>query len=220
MCISTAARQTVQNYKIPPVSFTLNPLSANYAILRSWYRDRLRNTFALCYWFLQLFVYIWPPTLNFTFGISNINNKIIKKWKLYMNYDLDMPLNFGVQWVKNPVSVLGVRSWKLSNVGRSSDGWPNIYYLKFLRSLGTLSRWSLHFFSTHQSALGPSGGLWTFLLTIHKKDLCPSSADDDDDEQPYFVRLLLNFDDRAPWMRVWLLFGQKISTHVTIAVIQ
>jgi hypothetical protein len=37
----------------------------------------------------------------------------------------------------------GVRSQKLSNVGQSLDGWPNIYYLEFLRaSEGTLSRWS------------------------------------------------------------------------------
>jgi hypothetical protein len=34
------------------------------------------------------------------FGISNKNNKIIKKWKLEMVYDFDMPLNFGTQWVK------------------------------------------------------------------------------------------------------------------------
>jgi hypothetical protein len=37
---------------------------------------------------------------------------------------------------------LGVRSWKLSNVGRLPDEWPKIYYLEFLVSEGTLSRWS------------------------------------------------------------------------------
>jgi hypothetical protein len=38
------------------------------------------------------------------------------------------------------VSTLGVRSRKLSNIGRSSNGWQNIYYLELLRaSEGTLS---------------------------------------------------------------------------------
>jgi hypothetical protein len=40
--------------------------------------------------------------------------------------------------------------------------------------------------STHQSALGPRGGLWPVLWVIHKKGLCPSSGDinrhDDDNE--------------------------------------
>jgi hypothetical protein len=36
-----------------------------------------------------------------------------------------------------------VRPRKLSNVGRSLDGWPKIYYVELLRaSEGTLRRWS------------------------------------------------------------------------------
>jgi hypothetical protein len=32
------------------------------------------------------------------------------------------------------VSVLGVWSWKLSNVGQTSDGWPKTYYLELFRA--------------------------------------------------------------------------------------
>jgi hypothetical protein len=32
------------------------------------------------------------------------------------------------------VSALGVRSRKQSNIGRSSNGWPKIYYLELLRA--------------------------------------------------------------------------------------
>jgi hypothetical protein len=38
------------------------------------------------------------------------------------------------------VSALGVRSWKLSNIGQSSDGWPKIYYLELRASESMLSR--------------------------------------------------------------------------------
>jgi hypothetical protein len=55
------------------------------------------------------------------------------------------------------VSALCVRSRKLSNIGRSSDGGPNIYYLEVLLAVFTVV-------STHQSALGPRGGLWPVLM--------------------------------------------------------
>jgi hypothetical protein len=57
------------------------------------------------------------------------------------------------------VSVLGLRSWKLSNVGRSSDE-PNICYLELLRaSEGTYGRWSqLHLQSLTKIRTGPA--LW------------------------------------------------------------
>jgi hypothetical protein len=57
----------------------------------------------------------------------------------------------------NRVSALGVRSRKLSNIGRSSDGWSNIYYLKLLRaSEGTLSCWS----RLHLQSLAPTNPHW------------------------------------------------------------
>jgi hypothetical protein len=76
----------------------------------------------------------------------------------------------------------GVWSWKLSNVGRSLDGWPKIYYLEFLRaSEGTLSRRS----RLHLQSLAPTNphkarvvGCGPFCLcVIHKEGLCPSSGD-------------------------------------------
>jgi hypothetical protein len=62
-----------------------------------------------------------------------------------------------------PPSVFNVRSRKFSSVlkGRSSDGWPKIYYLKLRASEGTLRHWS----QLHLQALpGPRGGLWPVLL--------------------------------------------------------
>jgi hypothetical protein len=49
------------------------------------------------------------------------------------SYELDGPA----------VSALGVRSRKLSNIGRSFDRWPKIYYLELLRaSESRLNCWS------------------------------------------------------------------------------
>jgi hypothetical protein len=86
------------------------------------------------------------------------------------------------------VSVLGVRSQKLSNIGRWSDGWPKIYYLELLRaSEGTLSRWS----RLYWQSLAPRGYDPLSLWVIHKEGLCPSSGD--------INRLMMT----EPWERVW-----------------
>jgi hypothetical protein len=75
-----------------------------------------------------------------------------------------------------------MRSWKISNVGRSLDGWPKIYHLEFLVvSEGTLSRWS----RLHLQTLAPTNHHWArvvgygffSLCVIHKGGLCPSSGD-------------------------------------------
>jgi hypothetical protein len=80
------------------------------------------------------------------------------------------------------VSVFGIQSRKLSNIGRSSDGWPKIYYLKLLcASEDTLSRWSC----LHLQSLAPTNPHWTrvmfygplSLYVIHKEGLCPSNGD-------------------------------------------
>jgi hypothetical protein len=65
------------------------------------------------------------------------------------------------------VSALGVRSRKLSNAlnGQSWDGRPKSYQLELLRvSEGTLVPAAFAVVSTHQSALGPRGGLWPVLF--------------------------------------------------------
>jgi hypothetical protein len=49
------------------------------------------------------------------------------------------------------VIALGVRSQKVSNIGRSSDKWPKIYYLELLRA-------------SEDTALGPRDGLWLVRL--------------------------------------------------------
>jgi hypothetical protein len=76
----------------------------------------------------------------------------------------------------------GVRSWKLSNVCQSLDGWPKIYFLESLRaSEGKLSRWS----RLHLQSLAPTNPHWArvvgyspfSLCIIHKEGLCPSSGD-------------------------------------------
>jgi hypothetical protein len=66
------------------------------------------------------------------------------------------------------VSALGARSRNLSNVGRSSDGWPEIYYLELLRaSEGTLSRWSRqHLQSLAQRPRGGLGHLGSFKMDV------------------------------------------------------
>jgi hypothetical protein len=75
----------------------------------------------------------------------------------------------------------GVRSWKLSNINSSLDGWPKIYYLELLPSLkATWSRWS----RLHLQSLAPNPhwacvvGYNPFsLCVIHKEGVCPSSRD-------------------------------------------
>jgi hypothetical protein len=59
------------------------------------------------------------------------------------------------------VNALGVRSRKLSNVGRSSDGWPKIYYLELLRDRHAkpLVPAAFEVFSTHQSANPPDNDI-------------------------------------------------------------
>jgi hypothetical protein len=82
------------------------------------------------------------------------------------------------------VSALGVRSRKLSNIGRSSDLWPKMYYLELLRaSEGTLSRGS----RLYLQSLAPTNPHWARVVTygpfssgvIHKEGLCHSSGDID-----------------------------------------
>jgi hypothetical protein len=67
-------------------------------------------------------------------------------------------------------SALCVRSRKLSNVGKSWDGWLKIYPLEHFRaSEGPLSRWSRL-----------SGGLWSITLMralSYKEGLCPRIGD-------------------------------------------
>jgi hypothetical protein len=87
---------------------------------------------------------------------------------------------FLLKYIK--IRSLILRSQKLSNVGRSSDGCPKIYYLKLLRaSEGTLSHWS----RLHLQTLAPTNQHWVrvvryglfSLCVIHKEGLCPSSGD-------------------------------------------
>jgi hypothetical protein len=75
------------------------------------------------------------------------------------------------------VSALGVRSWKLSNIGQSLDGCPKVYYLELLRPTeDTLSRWS----RLHLQSLAPTNphrarvvGYGPFSLwVILKEGLC------------------------------------------------
>jgi hypothetical protein len=68
----------------------------------------------------------------------------------------------------------GVRSRKLSNVGSHRMGDQ-----KFVISSSVLVGPAFVVVSSHQSALGPHGGLWPVLLNlvIHKEGLCPSSGD-------------------------------------------
>jgi hypothetical protein len=77
---------------------------------------------------------------------------------------------------------VSVRLQKLSNFGRSLDGWPKIYYLELLRtSKGTLSRWS----QQHLQSLAPTNPHWArvvgyfpfSLCVIHKDGLYPSGGD-------------------------------------------
>jgi hypothetical protein len=69
--------------------------------------------------------------------------------------------------------VLRLRELSKFSKGRSMS---DQYYLNLFRaSEGTLSRWfrlqlALAFVSTHQSTLGPRGGLWPILLM---SSLCP-----------------------------------------------
>jgi hypothetical protein len=76
----------------------------------------------------------------------------------------------------------GMRLRKLSNIGRSLDGWPKIYYLELLHaSEGTLSRWP----RLHLQLLVPTKPHWArvmgygtvSLCVIHKEGLCSSSGD-------------------------------------------
>jgi hypothetical protein len=90
---------------------------------------------------------------------------------------------YGLMSSMAPRSVrFDVRSWKLSNAGQSSNGWPKFYYLELLRaSEGTLSRRS----RLHLQSLAPTNPHWAHvvgycpfsLCVIHKKGLCPSSED-------------------------------------------
>jgi hypothetical protein len=75
-----------------------------------------------------------------------------------------------------------VQSWKLSNVGRTSDGRTKIYYFELLRaSEGTLSCW----FRLHLQSLAPTSPHWArvmgygqvSLCVIHKEGLCCNIGD-------------------------------------------
>jgi hypothetical protein len=71
---------------------------------------------------------------------------------------------------------VGMRSRKLSNVGRLLDGWPKIYYLELLHDLdGTLSHRSLAPTKPHCARVVGYGPF--SLCLIHKEALCPSSED-------------------------------------------
>jgi hypothetical protein len=70
------------------------------------------------------------------------------------------------------VNALGVRSQKLSNVGRTSNGCHKIYFLELLRaSEGTLSRWSQLYLQSFVSG-------WVMArfsrAIIHKKVCAPA----------------------------------------------
>jgi hypothetical protein len=63
----------------------------------------------------------------------------------------------------------GVRSWKLSNVGQSLNGWPNMYYLELLRaSEGASSRWS----RLHLKSLAPTNPHWARVVGYGPFSLC------------------------------------------------
>jgi hypothetical protein len=75
----------------------------------------------------------------------------------------------------------GERSWKVSNVGQSLDGWLKIYYLELRASEGTSIDWS----RLHLQSLAPTNPHWArvegygpfSLWVIHKEGLYPSSGD-------------------------------------------
>jgi hypothetical protein len=65
--------------------------------------------------------------------------------------------------------LFGVRSRKLSNVGQSLGGWPNIYYLELLRvSESTLSCWS----RLHLLSLAPTNTSWVRVVDYGPFSLC------------------------------------------------
>jgi hypothetical protein len=110
------------------------------------------------------------------------------------------------------VSALAVRSRKLSNVGRSSDGWPKIYYLELLLALeGTLRHWS----RLHLQSLAPTNSHWACvvgydpfsLCMIYKEGMCPSSGDID-----RLMMMMMMMIDGKP-IAVW---SQSISSASTV----
>jgi hypothetical protein len=81
-------------------------------------------------------------------------------------------------------SAIGMRSRKLSNVGRPLDHWlrwPKVYFLELRVSEGTSSRWS----RLHLQLLAPTNPHWAnvvgygpfSLCVIHKEGLCPNRGD-------------------------------------------
>jgi hypothetical protein len=102
------------------------------------------------------------------------------------------------------VSALGVRSWKLSNVDRSSGGRPKIYSRELLRALeGTLSRWS----RLRLQSIAPTNPHWAcvlgygpfFLCVIDKKDLYTSSGDNN---RLMMMRSAVFLSGKSLWLNV------------------
>jgi hypothetical protein len=87
------------------------------------------------------------------------------------------------------VSALGVELGKLSIVGRSSDGWPKIYYLDLLRAVLfaplCTSEGTLNWCQLQTQLLAPTNLRWVRMMAygpfslcvIHEEGLCPSSGD-------------------------------------------
>jgi hypothetical protein len=114
--------------------------------------------------------------ITWTFHIKRLAIFVKSYVLIQIKYCINMRRSMAPQLVR-----FGVRSWKLSNVGQSLDGWPKIYYLELHRaSEGTLSLWS----RLHLQSLPPTNphrarvvGYGPFSLrAIQKEDLCPSSG--------------------------------------------
>jgi hypothetical protein len=111
-----------------------------------------------------------------------------RQWPIYLidlSYEFDnwvflrLPL-LNVLSSMAPRSVrFGVRSRKLSTIGRLLDRWSKIYYLEFFRAFGKhvkpLVPAAITIVRTHQALVVGYGPF--SLCVIHKKGLCPSSGD-------------------------------------------
>jgi hypothetical protein len=70
-------------------------------------------------WFICLY-HVISSNIKIVSEITNLRTYFFIRAKQYKEIDRDKKEELDGQ----TVSALGVRSWKLGNVGRSLDGWP------------------------------------------------------------------------------------------------
>jgi hypothetical protein len=123
-----------------------------------------------------------------TFMDHTIESLILHCNNIYEKSECSMYLLYYLIWIEILEDVTDtlmytycVRSRKLSNIGRSSDGWPKIYYLELLHaSEDTLNRWS----RLYLHSLAPTYPHWACVVgygsfslwVIHEEGLCPSNG--------------------------------------------